>query len=1704
MADNPTYDFVLNGLDLTANTTRIQLHKRNMNAYNHVLRQSTPTGARSGRSIFVVSAEMAFPNTDEINNKLRHLIAHFKVSPFAHISSRYVSNAALSEVTESSNLAVTLSNLSVYTVPDLPESLFANFDMTLFNYLPYSPDFSFKNELTGPRIDEKNKYQKVIDPTQSNLYQKGFQRVLGATPTIAAANNDLTIAYNTYIRDTPPTAGHLSESEVAEIGKTLFSSNTSDTRIIGPNSKMHRNATGTFKHLARLYKRKYGAGMPVSNMFIPAGGIDFYTDETEDKAVMNEHMAGLAFDLALYPIDNTGITELKSKYYNDKRYKSFVTIAQENSFTPNKNRPWHFSYTGELGKKNVEEIIRENHSIGSLVSDKKNALDNEDYIRIYTDFLKQKRSADYLPTNARNIWKIQASQTIVQGNDRLAVTSVNVSLTHNVTSIPIVGHEYPTTQYMGGKHAKAIFALEGLRNDQIDNIKLALNTAHNNENDFKRVRDNNVLTIINPITRLFGLEHCLTDNTESSTVPGNPDMDIFVFSVTEYDPWFTEGFSREDVMANKQIKTKAFSLIDKYLEYGTMSEFIGQLGASDYGGTKDSLVDLALEGLQATFSSDTRTIGVKSKYGPHVKDYSPVLESHIKNVADILNDYISNEDVHSGYVDNMGSIYGLDKKVKDLISTKKPKIIAKRKPGAAGTGVAAMDYAPDDSINVAIPAKIYEKLSNEFWSMLGNGIFQLDQFKSVDKEINKLRTQSLTECYRDLNLPTTITSEPIDTDPDYYFWSEDNDTDYFETLLTDVKQYAEESLEIAMKMETIKKDWRPADVWSNESASNGHERPKEYGSSDKNDYFRINEEFARNHDFSINGLKDMLSTLVDQAHDDEIFTMNRAFPTYKVYFIEEDEDEEFHLIPKLSFDDFFGYNAVHDIKIIRSRKVPADLCILTMSNLNQKLTNVAKYNAGDDDKFYETRGTDKESLSENPIDALILRPGQKIQVRLGYSNDPRKLETVFNGQIVEAGGTHTVTIVCQSYATELVSQIKGVEEPEEIRKEPEKITGGLLAKIMQSPEVVHFGTRKKTAIANIILTGKEEIASAGNSLYGPNLDPRDDNIFPPNIELYLVDSTLFNPGGSYWDISVMGGVKGVWDGLFSAKTAIAAAAAGTVTAGTGSVVVYAGASIVNFAKGAVERYVDLDYKIFHTTIWDIFKEMELRHPGWIASPTVYGDRMSMFFGVPDMGHWSRPETLDEYQKNTPLRKEVPGHGVAVTLLNQNRRRDGISGVPVELDESAVNIRKSIVRDRFTPFRKHFYLADKINIISNDIKVNADVYNAVTVQYVDDVKDIDEYGNVNYKTGNTKTLKVDKDLRDENVNLLFSQQPNCEGEFMATRYAQGLLLRHLKDVYIGSITVLGNPKIKPYDVCHVFDDIADMYGPVEVEQVVHHFSSETGFITEIVPDLCVSGNEYATMALQQAMGEINYLKYLGAGALWAKFRFAGVKAAPHVIGAVLGTTKKGVVEKAVAGAAETGILRGLVAGEKIKSAGHSAYLHSLYAKGKAVGMAEDAYLKSLYAREAFSKTKNAAGLGAAAKQAAGTAKVKLSVTGSTLLNKVTDFKSKSGVSLRLRGGFKGLLRLAYRTVGKRGLIGVGAFVLYGIGSIYIKETQERQPIIIKPLVVNKVPFVAGIEGFKHDTLWSAYSDRFGEAFDDVEDAWEDVKEGLAEVFSEVWE
>jgi hypothetical protein len=81
---------------------------------------------------------------------------------------------------------------------------------------------------------------------------------------------------------------------------------------------------------------------------------------------------------------------------------------------------------------------------------------------------------------------------------------------------------------------------------------------------------------------------------------------------------------------------------------------------------------------------------------------------------------------------------------------------------------------------------------------------------------------------------------------------------------------------------------------------------------------------------------------------------------------------------------------------------------------------------------------------------------------------------------------------------------------------------------------------------------------------------------------------------------------------------------------------------------------------------------------------------------------------------------------------------------------------------------------------------------------------------------------------------------------------GQLLHNMREMYRGEIITLGNPRIRPWDICILQDSYNDMVGPVEVEQVVDSFSFETGYITEIKPSAVVIANEISSWPVLEAM------------------------------------------------------------------------------------------------------------------------------------------------------------------------------------------------------------------------------------------------------------
>ena len=82
------------------------------------------------------------------------------------------------------------------------------------------------------------------------------------------------------------------------------------------------------------------------------------------------------------------------------------------------------------------------------------------------------------------------------------------------------------------------------------------------------------------------------------------------------------------------------------------------------------------------------------------------------------------------------------------------------------------------------------------------------------------------------------------------------------------------------------------------------------------------------------------------------------------------------------------------------------------------------------------------------------------------------------------------------------------------------------------------------------------------------------------------------------------------------------------------------------------------------------------------------------------------------------------------------------------------------------------------------------------------------------------------------------------ELAAKRVALSHLKENIKDIYSGELLIVGNPDIRPHDIVYIADVYERMYGLFEVEQVIHHFTSELGFVTSITPNALVTVNDPA--------------------------------------------------------------------------------------------------------------------------------------------------------------------------------------------------------------------------------------------------------------------
>jgi len=136
----------------------------------------------------------------------------------------------------------------------------------------------------------------------------------------------------------------------------------------------------------------------------------------------------------------------------------------------------------------------------------------------------------------------------------------------------------------------------------------------------------------------------------------------------------------------------------------------------------------------------------------------------------------------------------------------------------------------------------------------------------------------------------------------------------------------------------------------------------------------------------------------------------KLFPTFKIFFVEENKS----LISE--FNNYFSYDAVQSIEIVKNKHSASQTAVLRLSNALGHLTNRFNLNTEASDFL---RSIDAANYDYKFLGSIDIKPGTPIIIKLGYSADENELDTVFYGKIVEMNPGPNVEIIAQSNGAQL-------------------------------------------------------------------------------------------------------------------------------------------------------------------------------------------------------------------------------------------------------------------------------------------------------------------------------------------------------------------------------------------------------------------------------------------------------------------------------------------------------------------------------------------------------------------------------------------------------------------------------------------------------------------------------------------------------------
>jgi hypothetical protein len=233
-------------------------------------------------------------------------------------------------------------------------------------------------------------------------------------------------------------------------------------------------------------------------------------------------------------------------------------------------------------------------------------------------------------------------------------------------------------------------------------------------------------------------------------------------------------------------------------------------------------------------------------------------------------------------------------------------------------------------------------------------------------------------------------------------------------------------------------------------------------------------------------------------------SMSRAFPAFKLFLVEESNESTFYM-----FDNFGSYANVLDMEIIRYRDRP-DTAVVTITNQSHLLThrlfdntvagrqeladNIQLVNLPTSGNTQAPPGAEAGALINKTPNAFLqqinltdslpkndfqdkaspnwfaVQTGAKMQIRMGFTNNPDELTPVFSGFITDIQGDEVLTVTAQGFMMELMTPSS---DPKLIRDlvSYKGDVWGVMDACLKTPNAKHFGHWQMGTLPNPLLKG---------------------------------------------------------------------------------------------------------------------------------------------------------------------------------------------------------------------------------------------------------------------------------------------------------------------------------------------------------------------------------------------------------------------------------------------------------------------------------------------------------------------------------------------------------------------------------------------------------------------------------------------------------